>query len=267
MMNSEEIQKIFIKQMCKDFSCYEKHLLSPNNEYVVRKLIEGRRMFKDDDAIVKAITIGGKVVFSGREDILDDLKKAFIDVNGAWFSSFGYLNTVNEIIKPKGYKVEDFHHFYLPGGVEALSEDRIEEMKQQYELTWYNNDEIEQFRGDKRFYHALSFLENAPDVIALTAKVNGEIVGMSGASADCEDMWQIGIDVIGNERGLGIGPFLTILLKREILRMGKVPFYGTAESHIQSQRVAVKSGFLPAWAELNSEPLEGGKNMYFGGNI
>ena len=68
-------------------------------------------------------------------------------------------------------------------------------------------------------------------------------------------MWQIGIDVLPESRGRQIGPLLTILLKREILKRGKLPFYGTAESHIQSQKVAVKSGFLPAWAELQSDNL------------
>ena len=84
---------------------------------------------------------------------------------------------------------------------------------------------------------------------------DGEILGMAGASADSDVMWQIGIDVMPESKGRNLGPFITILLKREILKRGKIPYYGTVESHIQSQKVAVKSGFVPYWAEINSAPL------------
>ena len=53
----------------------------------------------------------------------------------------------------------------------------------------------------------------------------------------------------------GIAPALAAMLKNEILVRGKLPYYGTALSHIASQRVAVKAGFLPAWAELLSEEI------------
>ena len=159
---------------------------------------------------------------------------------------------LNELTAEYGYTVMDQHHYYLPTGTPALSNEDIEQMKQQYTLTWYEGDELEQFRGDERFSFALSFSETAPDMLAVTAEKDGMILGMSGASADSDSMWQIGIDVAKEARGQNIGPFLTILLKEEIIRRGKLPFYGTAESHIQSQRVGLKSGFFPAWWEAYS---------------
>ena len=50
--------------------------------------------------------------------------------------------------------------------------------------------------------------------------------------------------------GLGIGSMLVAVLKNEILKRGKLPFYGTSMSHIASQRVALGAGFVPMWAEL-----------------
>ena len=41
-----------------------------------------------------------------------------------------------------------------------------------------------------------------------------------------------------------------------ILRQGILPFYGTAASHLASQRTALAAGFLPAWAELAAEAAE-----------
>lgn len=46
---------------------------------------------------------------------------------------------------------------------------------------------------------------------------------------------------------------LVEIIKNEILNMGKLPFYGTAMSHIASQRVALNAGFYPAWIELYCE--------------
>lgn len=78
---------------------------------------------------------------------------------------------------------------------------------------------------------------------------------MAGASCDCDGMWQIGINVIEKYRGKGIGTNLVSLLKNEILKRGKIPFYSTIESNIYSQVVAIKSGFIPVWAELHSKEI------------
>ena len=37
--------------------------------------------------------------------------------------------------------------------------------------------------------------------------------------------------------------------------MGKVPFYCTAWSNVRSVRNAIKSGLIPAWAEMSVKPL------------
>ena len=76
---------------------------------------------------------------------------------------------------------------------------------------------------------------------------------MAGASADSPSMWQIGINVEPEARGLGIGTMLVALLKNEILRQGVLPFYGTSASHLASQRLALAAGFRPGWAELVTE--------------
>ncbi len=49
---------------------------------------------------------------------------------------------------------------------------------------------------------------------------------------------------------------LVTLLRNEIRLRGAVPYYGTAFSHIASQRTALRAGFLPAWTELYAEPAQ-----------
>ena len=93
-------------------------------------------------------------------------------------------------------------------------------------------------------------------MLAVAAFDGDGIIGMAGASSDSQTMWQIGIDILPKYRGKGIGTNLVTLLKNEILNRGKIPFYGTVESHFHSQNIAISSGFFPAWAELYSQPTK-----------
>ncbi|MDR2649448.1 MAG: hypothetical protein LBB94_06995 [Clostridiales bacterium] len=63
-------------------------------------------------------------------------------------------------------------------------------------------------------------------------------------------MWQIGIDVLPEYRHLGIAAVLTNRLTIEILERGKIPYYGTAQRNIASQRVAHRAGLRPAWCDV-----------------
>ena len=67
-------------------------------------------------------------------------------------------------------------------------------------------------------------------------------------------MWQIGVDVLPEYRKQGVGSALTARLTQEILTRGKVPFYCSAWSNVRSVRNAIRSGFLPAWAEMTIKP-------------
>ena len=75
---------------------------------------------------------------------------------------------------------------------------------------------------------------------------------MAGCSADTPDMWQVGIDITDKYRGKGFGTYLVTLLKNEILRRGKLPFYGTSLSNLHSQNIALNCGFFPAWIEIET---------------
>ena len=86
-----------------------------------------------------------------------------------------------------------------------------------------------------------------PEVLAAVAYDQEQIVGIACVSADSQTMWQIGVDVRPAYRGNGIGVKLVNMLTIETLARGVVPYYTTDIANISSQKVAVKSGYLPAW--------------------
>ena len=104
--------------------------------------------------------------------------------------------------------------------------------------------------------NALSDKRPHLDVLAVGAFDGETLVGLAGCSADCETMWQIGIDVLPAYRRQGIAAALTARLALECLNRGKVPFYCAAWSNIPSVRNAIKAGFRPAWVELTVKSTE-----------
>lgn len=91
-----------------------------------------------------------------------------------------------------------------------------------------------------------------PDVLVVVARRAGQIVGMAGASADCDALWQIGVDVVPDARERGIGRAMVAQLTAEVLRAGRLPFYAAAVSNIGSRAIALGLGYWPAWVELNA---------------
>ncbi|MBR5880546.1 MAG: GNAT family N-acetyltransferase [Clostridia bacterium] len=94
------------------------------------------------------------------------------------------------------------------------------------------------------------------DVLGVGAYDGDMLIGLAGCSADCDSMWQIGIDVLPAYRRQGIASALTSRLAIEILNRGKVPFYCAAWSNVKSVRNAIRSGFRPAWGEMTAKPTE-----------
>ena len=94
------------------------------------------------------------------------------------------------------------------------------------------------------------------DVLAVGAFDGDKLVGMAGCSADCEIMWQIGVDVLPEYRRKGIAAALTSRIAAETLELGKVPFYCAAWSNLKSVNNALKCGFKPTWVELTAKKLQ-----------
>ena len=98
-------------------------------------------------------------------------------------------------------------------------------------------------------------------MLAVGAYDGDKLVGLAGCSADAEKMWQIGVDVLPEYRRKGIASAITSKLALAILERDKVPFYCTAWSNIRSVRNAVKSGLIPAWAEMTVKPIDTVRSM------
>ena len=238
------MNKILCRQLSFDYCCTPEEVGSRENIFTVFSPLEGRRKFGErEKCFLKIAAANGKLLFTGRDDVISLCRERYGGYDGAWFMEAGNIIDLENTIEPFGYTIKQLHPFYIAEEITPLTDC-------DFETVIYGEREIEQFRGDDRFDEAFAFSEETPDVLGIAAVRNGDIIGMAGASADSPYLYQIGINVMAEYRGKGIGAVLVSLIKNRLIEMGKIPYYGTSISHIASQKTAVKAGFIPAWAEL-----------------
>lgn len=152
------------------------------------------------------------------------------------------LHVLNDAMQKENLRVCFMAEYFLPNVNELKSLDCS------YELKMLHSGEFDALYTDA-WSNALCKKRRELDVLGVGAYDGEKLVGLAGCSADCETMWQIGVDVLPEYRRQNIASALTSRLALEILEREKVPFYCAAWSNIKSVRNAIKSGFRPAWVE------------------
>ncbi|WP_142412870.1 GNAT family N-acetyltransferase [Hathewaya massiliensis] len=246
MRSKADVLEVAKAQLSLDYNCLISDFDKRENAVVENKLIEGRRIYESDGCFFKVLCFGGTAIISTEAKMISWCEEKLLKRDAAWFFEYPKLREIDKKLQGFGHEIADVHHYYLPKLNKVETNPTIN-------IKWYEYADILQFKGDNRFQEAFAFDKNHPDMLAVAALDGSNIMGMAGASSDGKTIWQIGIDVLPQYRGRGIGTNLVALLKNEVLRRGKVPFYGTAESHIYSQNIAINAGFFPAWAELYSK--------------
>ncbi len=245
-MTNKEILEIAMTQSAIDSNCNKSDFLKSENVVVISKTNINARKYLNLPFFCDVISYGNNIVASVSSEI-SNFVKDYIDkfktpdsfeppnlyILNKEFSKYGmqiyfmaeyFLPNINLLIpKTCGYELKileqkDFTHLYKPQWSYALCEKRKE-----------------------------------LDVLGIGAYDGAKLIGLAACSADCETMWQIGIDVLPEYRRQGIASTLTNNLAIEILNRGKVPFYCTAWSNIKSIRNGIKSGFLPAWVQMSAK--------------
>ncbi len=156
-----------------------------------------------------------------------------------------HLHVLEEILSPYGLKVCFMAEYFLP------DMDKFKVLPCSYEQKILKPGA---FSGlyTAEWSNALCADRRDLDVLAVGAYDGEKLIGLAGCSADCETMYQIGVDVLPEYRRQGIAAALTTRLAQEILHMGKVPFYCAAWCNLKSVRNAFKCGFRPAWVEVTA---------------
>lgn len=247
----KEYYEKLLQQLSLDFNCTPADLQAKENIVTVSKLHEGRRNYSPDKPFLQMVTLGRNTVIMADECLHEFLYGWSKDAEGHRLFEFGKLTELNEELKRYGYQMAPTHHMFLPC--------RNVEVEERYQVKWLYGGEISPFYGNPQFPNAIAFPAPCPvrpDRIVAIAVDGDTIMGMAGCSEDAPHWQQIGIDTLPEYRSRGIGTYLVTLLKNKIIEMGDIPFYGTAAANIQSQNIALNSGFKPAWVETEAMKIE-----------
>ncbi len=241
---------LLLRQLAADFCCTPADVLDSSHHFTVFEPRPDRRQYMEiTPCLLKIAVVNGKLLFTGREDIIARCRERYADANAPWFMEAPNLAALDRELAAFGARIRHARPFSICTEAAPVDTGR-------FTIQRYTPENIGQFRDDERFGDAYGFCEAAPDMLGVAALQEGRIIGMAGASADSPYLWQVGINVLPEARGQGVAAMLVSLLRNDVLAAGRLPYYGTSISHLESQRVALRSGFLPAWFELVAAPLE-----------
>lgn len=252
-MTNKEILDIAMTQSAIDSNCNKSDFLKPENVVVFSKPNLKARKYLNLLFYCDLTSYGSNIVASVNAEISDFVKE-YLNNSEEGYSPFDrfeppYFFSLNEELNKYGYQIQFMAEYFLPD-VNLLTPKTCG-----YELKLLESkDFVDLYKPE--WSNAICEKRKHLDVLGVGAYDGDKLIGLAGCSADCETMWQIGVDVLPEYRRKGIASTLTTNLAIEILNRGKVPFYCCAWSNIKLVRTAIKSGFLPAWVQLTAKRID-----------
>ena len=251
-MTKQEILAAAMRQAAIDFSCREEDFLKETNVTTESKASAETSRYLASPQICSLATFGSNTVASCRRDLMPEVE-AFVNGEQKFYRCFEPLaiGRLNRILQKADAEAAWMHSFYLPDpdavfGTEltcpyGIRELHPEDFTELYLPEWGN---------------ALCKKRKELDMLGMGAYDGKKLIGLAGCSADCAEMWQIGVDVLPEYRRKGVASVLTNRLARAAFERGKIPFYAAAWSNVRSAKNAIRSGFGPGWAVLTAEKTD-----------
>ena len=252
-MNNQEILKIAMEQsavdLCADARDFEKH---ENVVVFSQKREEARRYLKLPFSC-QLVSYGNNIVASVSPEFREVIEKYINSYQVEHLFETPHMHVLNEALVAYGQKICFMAEYFLPD-VDALRQRTVGDAGP-YKIKLLTQTDFTDLYLPE-WSNALCEKRKELDVLGVGAYDGDKLVGLAGCSADCDTMWQIGVDVLPEYRRQGIASALTSRLAIEILNRGKVPFYCAAWCNVKSVRNAIKSGFRPAWVEMTAKSCE-----------
>ena len=248
-MTDRDVLRIAMEQSAEDMGCAATDFLSDKNIVVPFNLGPKAKRYYRLPIGGNFVSYGSNVVAAAAEELLPVVREYVGRFDFYHCFETPNLRWLNRRLEPLGQTVCFMAEYYLP------DVNRLTQLPCAYELHVLNQTDFAELYLPE-WSNALCRERKHLDVLGVGAYDGERLVGLAGCSADAEEMWQIGVDVLPEYRRRGIASALTARLALEILERGKVPFYCSAWSNLRSVRNAIKSGFLPAWVEMTVKQIE-----------
>lgn len=249
MLTNRQILQIAMEQSAVDANCRAEDFLSNENIVVISKENSRARKYLKLPLDCNLISYGNNIVAS--------VSKEYENIVSEYINKFPIehcfetpnMHVLNDALQKHGLRVCFMAEYFLP------DMNCLKPADCPYELRILHQDDFSELYTEE-WSNALCEKRKELDVLGVGAYDGTKLIGLAGSSADCETMWQIGVDVLPKYRRQGIASAVTSRLALEILERGIVPFYCAAWSNIKSVRNAIKSGFRPSWIEMTAKSID-----------
>lgn len=248
-MTNKEIYQIAMEQSALDMNCNAADFSCEYPVIVQSGLGVNARKYYKEPIACNLVSYGNNIVASVKDENREIVEEYLGKFEFYHCFETPNLYWLNDRLEEKGQKICFMAQYYLP------DIEKLHALPCNYELRVLKPSDFVQLYLPE-WGNALCEGRKELDVIGVGAYDGGTLVGLAGCSADCDTMWQIGVDVLPEYRRQGIAAALTSALAIETLKRGKIPFYCSAWANIRSVRNAIKSGFLPAWVEMTAKPAD-----------
>ena len=249
-MTKEKMWEIAFRQSAYDCNCKLEDFSRETN-IITRSVKHPRaRKYLPLPFACDMVSYGNNIVAQTSEELEDAVREYITRYDVSHAFEAPHIHALDELLLPYGYKTCFMAEYFLPE-LDALSPLPV---PAEYEVRLLHPaDFVSLYRPE--WSNALCASRRQLDILGVGAYWRGELVALAGCSADAEDMYQIGIDVLPAHRRKGLASALTSRLALEILALDKVPFYCAAWCNVKSVRNALKCGFRPAWVELSAREI------------
>lgn len=244
-MTNQEIYQIALQQSAYDCNCKPEDFLSDRNIVTLSRKHALARKYLPLPFACDMVSYGNNIVAQTSEELAGPVA-VYLQKGPAYHCmETPYLHVLDGMLRGHGLQVCFMAEYFLP------DLNCLRELPCDCTLRMLYPPDFSDLYVDI-WSNALCEKRRELDVLGIGAYVDGRLVGLAGCSADCETMYQVGVDVLPAYRRRGIASALTSRLALEILARGKVPFYCAAWCNIKSVGNALKSGFRPAWVEVTA---------------
>ena len=239
-MTNKDLFRIAMAQSAVDANCSAEDFSCGKPVIVHSKENEGSRKYLKFPIECNLISYGCNVVATVQPQYREIVEEYICKYPPANLMETPHMHVLEREFNAHDLSICFMAEYWLP------DLDRLQPLSCDYELRMLSPSDFAELYLPE-WSNALCEKRKESDVLGIGAYEGSKLVGLAACSADCESMWQIGIDVLPEYRHQGIASSLTSHLALAILEKGKVPFYCCAWCNIPSARNAFKSGFKPAW--------------------
>lgn len=248
-MTNREILEIAMRQSAIDLSASPEDFRKGENVAVISEENENARRYLTLPFACQLVSYGSNIVASTSPELREITREYINKFEPCHCFETPNLHVLMEKLRPFGLDICFMAEYWLP------DLDILRPLPCAYELKLLTQKDFKNLYLPE-WSNALCEKRKHLDMLGVGAYDGEKLIGLAGCSADCDEMWQIGVDVLPDYRRKGIASALTSSLACEIVKRGKVPFYCCAWSNIASARNAIRSGFRPAWVECTAKTKE-----------